>query len=328
MSARPVILVCDRFSIDAMAWLRGHAAFETFSASGAEPPPEQLARADVLIARSRAPIDAALLARAPKLRAAITATSGFDHVDFAACAARGVRVMHTPEANAASACELTWALLLACARRVNEAHRAVKAGDWQRDRLVGVELSGKTLGVVGLGRIGSRVAAVARAFGMKVVAYDPFVDEAQFAKMDAERESLEELLKLADVVTFHVPSTPNTRHMLNRQNLEYVNRGAIIVNASRGSVIHIPDLCEALANGWIRAVGLDVYPREPLDRNSPLLAFRNVVLTPHLGATTDEAFAKASMEAAEKAAAFVQSGAVTDELPPPAEWYREAFAKA
>jgi D-3-phosphoglycerate dehydrogenase len=218
-------------------------------------------------------------------------------------------------------------LLLACARHLTQAHRAVKAGEWARERLIGTELAGKTLGVVGLGRIGSRVAAVGSAFGMRIVAYDPFQDDPRFAAAGAERRSLEELLKLSDAITFHVPATPNTLRMLNRQNLEYIARGAIVVNASRGSVIDIPDLCHALEQKWIRAAGLDVFPKEPLDRNSPLLAFPNVILSPHLGATTDEAFAKASMEAAQKAADYLRFGSTSDLLPPPAAWYREAFAK-
>lgn len=326
MSVRPVVLVCDRFSIDAFAALKGSSLLEVRASRNPVPSDDELQDVRVLVARSRTRVDEALLARAPNLACAITATSGFDHIDFEACARRGVVVMHTPEANAASACELTWALLLACARRVPEAHRAVKAGDWGRERLSGFEFSGKTLGVIGLGRIGRRVARVGVAFGMKVIAYDPFIENSAFAEAHAERFGLEELLKLSDATTFHVPATVNTHNMLNRQNFEYVNRGAILINASRGSVIHIPDLCEALGNGWLRAVGLDVFPKEPLDRNSPLLGFSNVILSPHLGATTDDAFAKASEEAAAKAIAFIANGAVSDVLPPPAEWYREAFA--
>lgn len=322
---KPIVLVCDRFSLDAIAWLRGRASLELRVEANASPSDADLAVASVMIARSRTRIDAALLARAPLLRALITATSGFDQIDFAACAKRGLVAMHTPDANAASAAELTWALILACARRTAEAHRAVKAGDWDRERLVGAELEGKTLGVVGLGRIGTRVAKIAQAFGMRISAYDPYKDDPHFQNAGAERRSFEELLKLSDVVSFHVPATPNTERMLNRQCLEYINRGAIVVNASRGSVIDISDLCEAVSKGWLRAVGLDVFPKEPLDRNSPLLGFQNVVLSPHLGATTEEAFAKASMEAARKAAAFLESGAVSDALPPPAEWYRQAF---
>ena len=326
-ASRPVILVCDRFALDALAFLRSHSEFEIRLARDAQPDDDELREARVLIARSRTRVDEGLLARAPRLQCAVTATSGFDHVDFAACASRGVAVMHAPNANAASACELTWALILACARRVPEAHRAIKAGEWARERLVGSELAGKTLGVVGLGRIGSRVARVAQAFEMSVIAYDPFQEPSRFESLGVAREGLEELLKLSDVVTFHVPATPNTHRMLNRQNLEYLNRGCILVNASRGTVFDIPDVCEALENGWLRAVGLDVFPKEPLDRNSPLLAFANVVLTPHLGATTVEAFEKSSFEAAEKAVAFLTSGALSDPLPPPAEWYRQAFSK-
>jgi D-3-phosphoglycerate dehydrogenase len=320
------LLITDRFDAEAHALLKGDPRFHVSVSQDAKPTANELELQDGLIIRSRTRIDEDLLSKAPNLKVVVSATSGFDHFDFSATLRRtGLAVMHTPNANAASACELTLALMLACSRKLIDAHRAVKAGNWNREALVGRELHGQTIGIIGLGRIGSRVARIAHAFGMKVVAFDPYVEEEAFARTSAERISFEELLKVADVVTFHVPKTDETHHMLSSQDLENMNRTAILVNVSRGSVIAERDLLHALSEGWIAACGLDVFEREPLPRDSRLTAFPNVVLSPHLGATTHEAFAAASREAAEKLIAFVTSGAVSDLLPPRESWYHESF---
>jgi D-3-phosphoglycerate dehydrogenase len=255
----------------------------------------------------------------------VTATSGFDHIDLKATAERGVTVMHTPDANAASACELTWALILACARKLPSGAKALKAGDWTREPLVGTQVSGKTLGIVGLGRIGTRVARVGQALGCRIIAFDPYLDESDFTRHCAERVGFDELLRIADIVSFHVPATTETKFMLRREGLEAMNRHAILVNASRGSVVSERDLTEALRERWIGALGLDVFEREPLPRDSKLLNFQNVVMTPHLGAATHEAFAAASREAALKLIAYQQRGEISDALPPRADWFTASF---
>lgn len=296
------VLVTDRFDVDAYARLTSDPQIELKKSESPRPTNEELAWAQGLVFRSRTVIDFELLAHAPDLRVAVTATSGFDHVDFEAIASRkDLAVMHTPEANAASAAELTWALVLGCARRIPDAHRAAKAGDWRREALTGSQLSGKTYGVIGLGRIGSRVAKMASAFGMRVFAFDPYKDDSRFAESGATRTSLEEIFKLADVISAHVPSTPETHHMINRSHLESDEKDELIfVNTSRGSLIEETLLVEALVNGWITACGLDVFEREPLPRQSKLNQLPNVVLSPHLGATTREAFRAASLEAADR----------------------------
>lgn len=321
------VLITDRFSLDALARLQSHAKLKVHVSQTPLPSDDELKTTQALIIRSRTKIDRAILDRAPNLQVIITATSGFDHIDLALVEERQLRVMFTPEANAASACELTWALVLACARRVPEAHRSVKNGDWRRESLVGTELAGKTYGVVGLGRIGTRVARIAHAFGMKVIAFDPYQDGEHFTRENVSCVSLEELLKLADVISFHVPKTTETHHLVTLYSLEYLNRGAIVINTSRGSVIAEPDLIEALQKGWIAACGLDVFEKEPLPRHSPLQTFANVVLSPHLGATTHEAFAAASSEAAQKLIDFVEAGCVSDPLPPDETWYRMGFGR-
>mgnify|MGYP001036395784 CR=1 FL=1 len=320
------VLVVDRFDLSALALLRGEPSVDVTWVPDPVPPDDLLASCEGLVIRSRTRIDEDLLNKAPKLRVVVTGTSGFDHIDFAALAKRGIVAMYTPGANAASACEMTWSLILACSRKIVEAHAAVKAGQWRRESLMGRELNDKTLGIVGLGRIGSRVARVGAAFGMKIVAFDPYKEDAHFSAVGAQRVSFDELLKLADVVTFHVPATDETRFMLSRERLKSMNRHAILINASRGTVVAERDLIYALNEKWIAACGLDVFEREPLPQDSPLLKFPQVVFSPHLGATTAEAFAAASREAAQKIISFATGGQTSDRLPPEEALYKAGFS--
>ena len=320
------VLVVDRFDLQALARLKSESTLKVSATLDPKPDAKALADCEALVIRSRTKVDNDFLSCAPKLRAIVTATSGFDHIDLSATEARGITVMHTPNANAAAACEMTWALIFGLSRKLIDAHRAVKSGEWRRDALVGHQMSGRTLGIVGLGRIGTRVARAAQAFGMKTVAFDPYLDAEDFTRAQTERLSFDELLRLSDVVTFHVPGSAETQHMLNRNGLENMNRSAILISASRGSVVAERDLVHALDEKWIAGAGLDVFEREPLPRDSRLMTFQNVVLSPHLGAATFEAYAAASSEAAQKIVDFAKSGAVSDRLPPEAAWYRSGFA--
>lgn len=316
------VVITDRFSQDSFLYLQQNSELQlSRSESPTKIDPALLKTAHALIIRSRTPITEALLKQAPNLQVIITCTSGFDHIDLDATEKWGVTVMFTPSANVESAAQLTWGLVLDCCRNITQGHRMMKAGEWNRELITGIELTGRTYGVIGLGRIGSRVAEIAQAFGMNVVAFDPYQEDEVFERLQIPRLSYEEVLKTADVISFHVPKTLETDHMLNRSHLEYIHRGLVIVNTSRGSVIHESDLCEALDAGWIRAVGLDVYEKEPLPRNSKLLQSPQVVLTPHVGANTEDAFSKASQIAANKLTAFFIDGSTTDTLPPKAPWY-------
>ncbi|UOF02441.1 D-2-hydroxyacid dehydrogenase [Bdellovibrio reynosensis] len=319
------ILITDRFAQDSFLYLHQHSQFEVVRSDHPQHLPlEHLVSAHALLIRSRTKIDEELLKKARQLQLIITCTSGFDHIDLEATQKWGVTVMHTPSANIESAAQLTWALVLNCVNNIHQGHKMVKAGDWQRDLITGIELSGRTYGIVGLGRIGSRVAQIAQAFGMNVVAYDPYQDDEVFERLKIPRLSYEEVLKTADVLSFHVPKTLETEHMLNRSQFEYLHRGIVLINTSRGSIINENDLCEALEKGWLRSVGLDVYEKEPLSRNSNLLSYNNVVLTPHIGANTEDAFFKASQVAANKLMAFFIDGSTSDTLPPRAPWYGAA----
>lgn len=319
---KKVILITDRFAQDSFLYLQRLDQFEVIRAdSPTHLPQEHLIRAEALLIRSRTVINEELLKKARKLQVIITATSGFDHIDLEATQKWGVTVMHTPMANRESAAQLTWALVLACCNRLLEANKQVKAGEWNRDQLIGLELADRNYGIVGLGRIGTRVAEIAKAFGMNILAYDPYQDDEVFDRLGAQRLSFEEVLKSADVLSFHVPKTLETDNMLNRSHFEYIHRGIILINSSRGSVIHEEDLVEALEQGWVGACGLDVFAKEPLSRSSKLLQSPRVVLTPHIGANTEEAFFKASQLAALKVVKFFEDASTTDTLPPRVPWY-------
>lgn len=318
---KQLILVTDRFAPEAFAKLKGCIALEVVQTSSPLPTSEELRNAVGLIIRSRTKINSELLAQAPNLKVIVTSTSGFDHIDFKATQARSIIVMHTPEANAQSAAELTWLLVLACSRKFNQAHAQLKKGEWKRDLLAGTELHGKTYGIVGLGRIGSRVARFAIAFGMDVIAFDPYVEPEAFEFAKAERVSFEELFRRADYVSLHVPATLETRKMINFRTLEGASSELCLINTSRGDVIDEPELIKALDQNLIKAVGLDVFTTEPLSHSSPLLKMPQAILSPHIGATTSEAFYASSIEAADKIISFVESGRSADTLPPRAPWF-------
>lgn len=316
------ILITDRFAQDSLLFLQGTPGFEVVRAKSPKVlESDSLASCNALLIRSQTAIDEKTLEQAKNLQLIITSTSGFDHIDLEAAKRWGITVMHTPTAHIESAAQLTWGLVLNCCSRILEASRMVKGGLWDRNQLVGLELSGQTYGIIGLGRIGSRVSQLAKAFGMSVIAYDPYQEEEVFQKYGVARLSYEEVLRTADVLSFHVPQTSETRQMLKRPQFELIRRGIVLVNTSRGPVIHEADLCEALEHGWIRAVGLDVFEKEPLPRNSKLLSFPQAILTPHIGANTEEAFYKASQAAAEKCIRFFIDGTTSETLPPKAVWY-------
>lgn len=319
------VLITDRFAQDSFLFLQQQSNLEVVRADSPQHLPlEHLVSANALIIRSRTKIDEELLKKARQLQVIITCTSGFDHIDLDATEKWGVTVMHTPTANIESASQLTWGLVLSCVNNLIPAYKMVKAGDWQRDQITGMELAGRTYGIIGLGRIGSKVAEFAQAFGMTVIAYDPYQEDEVFERLKIPRMSYEEVLKSADILSFHVPKTLETENMLNRSQFEYIHRGVVLVNTSRGSVINEQDLCEALEKGWIRSAGLDVFDKEPLQRTSKLLNLPQVVLTPHIGANTEDAFYKASQIAANKLMGFFTDGGTSDTLPPRVPWYGAA----
>lgn len=316
------ILICERFSVEAQIELKKNKKFNVENYSD-----EKLKTAHALIIRSKTKIHKDLLDQAPNLQLIVTCTSGFDHIDLTETEKRNICVMFTPEANTISAAELTWSLLLNSTRQVFAANKDLKAGHWRRDSLTGTELANKTLGLVGLGRIGQRVAKIANAFDMKVLAFDPYVEAEAFQKTQAQRVSYEELLKQSDIISFHVPATNETRNMFSRSQLEYVHPDLILINTSRGSVINEDDLVQALSQNKIRFAALDVFSKEPLTRESKLLKLSNVILTPHIGAFTEEAFLKASLQGARRVHEYFENQLTQNTLPLKNDWGTLSFSE-
>lgn len=320
------ILVCDRFSVESLHILESQNYFEVIKVDPANMRSNEfLATAEAMLIRTRVTVDAEILKVAKKLQVIVTATSGFDHIDLEATQKWGITVMNTPNANRESAAQLTLTLMLSLNHRLLEANRLTRSGQWRQETVLGTELNEKTWGIVGLGRIGSRVAELAKSFKMNLIAFDPYLNDDVFEKYDARRVSYDELLKLSDFVSFHVPKTKETTKMLNASHFESINRDVFIVNTSRGTVIDEEALVKALENRWIKGVALDVFEKEPLSRASRLIGFPDVLLTPHIGAYTDDAFERASEEAVLKLVLFFRDGTTADSLPPKAAWYNNSY---
>lgn len=259
----------------------------------------RLRDADALVVRSATLVDAEMIAAAPNLRVIGRAGIGVDNIDLEAATRAGVLVVNAPEANTISAAEHTMALLLAQARNIAQADAALRTGSWERKRFRGVELHDKTLGVIGLGRIGSLVAKRAGAFGMSLVGYDPYVLSSSAARIGVELvDTLEDLCAAADFITVHLPRTKETEGLIDARLLASMRDGVRIVNTSRGGIIDEQALADAVLSGKVAGAALDVYASEPL-RESPLFDLPQVVLTPHLGASTQEAQDRAGTDVAD-----------------------------
>ena len=261
---------------------------------------EEIGPYDALIVRSQTKVTADVLEAAPNLKVIARAGIGLDNVDVEAATRRGVLVVNAPQSNIVSAAEHTMALLLAQARNLPQAHEALKAGRWERSTFEGVELFEKTLGLVGLGRVGTMVAQRALAFGMRVVAFDPYVSKERARELGVELvPNLEALLVQADFVTIHVPRTRETEGLIGERELALMKEGARLVNTSRGGIVDERALVNAIRSGRLAGAALDVFAQEPPSASNPLLVFDQVVVTPHLGASTVEAQDKAGTSIAE-----------------------------
>lgn len=282
---------------------------------------------DAIVVRSATTVDADVIAAATRLKVIGRAGVGLDNVDIDAATAAGVIVCNAPQSNVISAAEHTVAMITALARNIPQAHKALVTGGWERSRWAGTELYGKTLGILGLGRIGSLVAERVAGFGMDLLAWDPFVSPEQAARMGVKlRATVEELLAEADVVTIHLPRNDDTIGLLNTQRLALMKPTARLVNVARGGIVVEADLADALRAGVIAGAALDVFDEEPTTA-SPLFDLPNVVVTPHLGASTSEAQAKAGTQVADAVkmalagefvptAVNVEGGPVDDDLKP------------
>jgi D-3-phosphoglycerate dehydrogenase len=285
------ILITDKLSPQALELL--DAADDASYDIVHRPSPEKLREIipdyDGMIIRSSARVDADLLAAATRLQVVGRAGMGLDNVDIDAASLNGVIVMNTPGANATATAEHTMALLLALVRHVPQADESLREGEWARSRFVGTELYGKILGVVGLGRIGTRVAQRAQAFGMTVLAFDPYISDDVARELKVTLGDLDGVFSQADFITLHAALTPETRGLVNSERIVRMKPGVRIVNCARGALIDETALVEGLRSGQVAGAALDVFDDEPLPADSPLRGLSNVVLTPHLAASTVEA---------------------------------------
>ncbi|MDE2293013.1 MAG: phosphoglycerate dehydrogenase, partial [Elusimicrobia bacterium] len=308
-AAKLRVLVTDKIDPKGLEPLQRDARVELLMAVGdAARMAELVPTADVWLVRSETKVTADWLEKAKALRLVGRAGVGVDNIDVDGASRRGIAVINAPAANTLSACEHTWALILAMARRVPQADASVRAGEWKRSQFMGVEVAGKTLGLVGLGRIGREVAKRAQAFAMKVVAYDPFISERQAEALGIELADYKAVLERADFVSLHVPLTEKTRRMIDAKSLAWMKPTARLVNCARGELIDAAALAEALKAGRLAGAAVDVFDPEPLAADSPLRGAPNVVLTPHLGASTTEAQLKVASELAESVLEFRDRG--------------------
>lgn len=288
---------------DVLTWLSERAELVGPLQEGAADPLQELAGVDAVIVGSGPQVDGAFMDTAgPQLRVVARPGIGLDNVDIEAATARGVAVVHVPDGPTESTAEHAIALLMALAKRLREADVNLRAHGWEsRTPFIGTEVAGKTLGLVGLGRIGSRVAQIARALNMRVVVYDPYVGEGRAVTLGVELvDSLDEVLTAADFVSLHTPLTPETRGLIDAQALARMKPSAYLINCSRGPVVDEVALIEALCNGTIAGAGLDVFVQEPTPPDNPLFELPNVIVTAHIAAYTRESLRRLSVGAAEQ----------------------------
>jgi D-3-phosphoglycerate dehydrogenase len=264
-----------------------------------------------LVVRSETKVNARVIEAAHLLKVVGRAGVGVDNVDVEAATKRGIIVMNTPGGNTISTAEHAFSLLVSTARNIPQADASVKSGKWDRKSFVGVELYGKTLAILGMGRIGTEIAKRALAFGMRVLAYDPYLSAARARSLQVELiEKLDDILPQADFITMHMPLTPETKHMINAPRLAITKKGARIVNCARGGLIDENALLEFLKNKHIAAAALDVFEQEPLPADSPLRSAPNLIFTPHLGASTAEAQEGVGIEVAQQIRASLLDGEI------------------
>ncbi len=307
------ILVCDPVSPKGIDLLKQRPEFKVTVLK------ERLAEAallpvvadvDAMVVRSETKVTRKVIESAKRLKVVGRAGVGVDNVDVEAATQRGIVVMNTPSGNTISTAELTFSMLMALARKIPQAHMSMKAGEWNRKAFQGVELYNKTLGILGMGRIGSEVARRAIAFGMRVVAYDPFLALSRAKALQVELVELDELYARADFITIHMPLTDETKGMVNAAAFSKMKKGVRILNCARGGIIKEADLYDALKSGQVAGAALDVYEVEPLPAQFPLRDLPQLVMTPHLGASTEEAQENVGIEVAEAITEFLLHGTV------------------
>ncbi len=308
------ILVCDPVSPKGVALLQQRSEFKVTVLEKRLPEAELIPvvqDADALVVRSETKVTRKVIESAPRLRVVGRAGVGVDNVDVEAATQRGVVVMNTPSGNTISTAELAFSMLMALARNIPQAHGTMKAGRWDRKQFQGVELYNKTLGILGMGRIGSEVARRAIAFGMRVLAYDPYITLSRAKALQVElAEQLDDLYGRVDFLTVHMPISDETRGMINAAAFAKMKRGVRIINCARGGIVSEADLAVAIRSGQVAGAALDVYETEPPPPEFALRELPQVIMTPHLGASTEEAQENVGIEVAEALTDYLLTGAV------------------
>lgn len=294
------ILISDKLAEEGVKILKDVKDFQVDCKYGIKPDELKaiIKDYDALIVRSGTTVTADIIAAADKLKFIGRAGVGLDNVDLPAATKKGIVAMNTPAGNTTSTAEHTMSLILSLSRNIPQSHAALKAGKWERNKFMGVELYGKTLGIVGLGRIGSTVAKFARSFGMKILAFDPYISMEVAAKMEIEMVELEQIFRQADYITVHTPKSSETKHLISDKEFAIMKKGVRVVNCARGGIIDEAALAKALEKGMVAGCALDVFEQEPPPADLPLLKFENCVVTPHLGASTSEAQVNVAIEIA------------------------------
>ncbi|MEK7386011.1 MAG: phosphoglycerate dehydrogenase [candidate division NC10 bacterium] len=297
------VLIADQLSEDGVTLLKREPRLQVDVKTGLSP--KELAEAigpyDGLLVRSSTKVTAEVIAKADRLKVIGRAGVGLDNVDAEAATKRGIIVMNVPAGNTISTAEHTMSLLMALARRIPQAHASLHAGRWERSKFVGTELFGKTLGIIGLGKIGTEVAKRAQAFGMRVIASDPFLSSERAQQLEIQLTDLPRLYAEADFITVHTPLTAETRHMIGAKELAAMKRGVRLINCARGGIIDETALHQAITAGRVAGAAIDVFEQEP-PKDHPLLALEQVICTPHLGASTQEAQLNVAIEVAQQVA--------------------------
>jgi D-3-phosphoglycerate dehydrogenase len=307
------VLVCDPVSPKGIALLQQCSEFKVKVLDKRLPEVELLpvvADVDAMVVRSETKVTRKVIEAARRLKVVGRAGVGVDNVDVEAATQRGIVVMNTPSGNTISTAELTFSMLMSLARKIPQANMSMKAGEWNRKAFQGVELYNKTLGILGMGRIGSEVARRAIAFGMRVLAYDPYLALSRAKALQVELVELNDIYAQSDFITVHMPMTDETKGMINKEALAKMKKGARVLNCARGGIINEPDLYDAIKSGQVAGAALDVYEVEPIPATFPLRELPQVIMTPHLGASTEEAQENVGIEVAEAIIDYLVHGAV------------------
>jgi D-3-phosphoglycerate dehydrogenase len=323
-----VVLVSDSLAPQGLEILERAEGIDVIDAPGLSPGDllEKIKGVDALVIRSGTKVTADVVAAAEQLAVIGRAGIGVDNVDLAAATARGIVVMNTPGGNTTTTAEHAVALMVSLARHIPQATASMKAGRWEKKRFVGMELYNRTLGVIGLGNIGRIVAEKAKGLGMRVIAYDPFLSAEGAAKLEVEAVDFDTLLARSDILTVHVPRTKDTTGLLGRKAFAKVRPGVLVVNAARGGIVDEAALLEALESGAVGGAALDVFEEEPPAKDHPLVAHEQVICTPHLGASTEQAQVNVAIAVAEQVRDYLLSGVIHNAVNVPSI-SREAAAR-